>query len=70
MKEDASRVYVMKRVLLLAYFFVLMNWAAVMALYYFLQGREDIWRPQQTGIPDSERQRLSGPPAVDHRSAR
>jgi hypothetical protein len=34
----------MKRALLFPYSFVLMNWAAVAALYYFARGRTQIWR--------------------------
>jgi len=33
----------MKRALLFPYSFVLMNWAAVAALYYFACGRKHIW---------------------------
>jgi hypothetical protein len=33
----------MKRLLLFPYSFVLMNWAAVAALYYFACGRKHIW---------------------------
>jgi hypothetical protein len=33
----------MKRALLFPYSFVLMNWAAVAALYYFARGRTQIW---------------------------
>jgi hypothetical protein len=33
----------MKRVLSLSYTFVLMNWAAVAGLYYFVTGKKDVW---------------------------
>jgi len=33
----------MKRLLSLPYTFVLMNWAVVVGLYYFVTGRKDIW---------------------------
>jgi hypothetical protein len=33
----------MKRLLSFPYAFVLMNWAAVPALYYFITGKKDIW---------------------------
>jgi hypothetical protein len=33
----------MKRALLFPYSFVLMNWAAVAALYYFARGQKNIW---------------------------
>jgi hypothetical protein len=33
----------MKRVLSLPYTFVLMNWAALAGLYYFVTGRRDVW---------------------------
>lgn len=33
-----------KRALLIAYFFVLVNWAAVVALYYFLVDERDVWK--------------------------
>jgi len=33
----------MKSALLFPYSFVLMNWAAVAALYYFARGRKHIW---------------------------
>jgi hypothetical protein len=33
----------MKKTLLFPYSFVLMNWAAVAALYYFARGRKHIW---------------------------
>ncbi len=34
----------MKKAVLLAYFFVLMNWAAVLGLYNFVRGHEDVWK--------------------------
>jgi hypothetical protein len=48
----------MKRALLFPYSFVLMNWAAVAALYYFARGRKHIWHrgaPSIRQIGDSER---------------
>ncbi|MEW6730125.1 MAG: hypothetical protein AB1489_02190 [Acidobacteriota bacterium] len=33
----------MKRLLFLPYMFVLLNWAALLACYYFLCGKKDIW---------------------------
>jgi len=33
----------MRRPLLIAYTFVLMNWAAVLGLYHFVRGHKDIW---------------------------
>jgi hypothetical protein len=33
----------MKRMLSLPYTFVVMNWAAVTGLYYFLTGKKDLW---------------------------
>jgi len=33
----------MKRAFSLPYSFVLMNWAAVVAFYYFVSGRKDVW---------------------------
>jgi hypothetical protein len=35
----------MKNALLFPYSFVLMNWAAVAALYHFARGRTQIWNP-------------------------
>jgi len=35
----------MKSALLFPYSFVLMNWAAVVALYHFALGRTQIWNP-------------------------
>lgn len=34
----------MKRVLLIPYAFLLMNWAAVAGLYYFARGSPDLWK--------------------------
>ena len=34
-----------RKVALLPYTFVLMNWAAVAGLYYFARGFRDIWNP-------------------------
>jgi cellulose synthase/poly-beta-1,6-N-acetylglucosamine synthase-like glycosyltransferase len=36
----------LRRVLFVAHFFVMMNWAAAIALVYFLRGREGVWVPQ------------------------
>ena len=33
----------MKRLVSFPYAFVLMNWAAVAALYYFVTGKKNIW---------------------------
>jgi hypothetical protein len=33
----------MKRLVSLPYTFVVMNWAAVAGLYYFLTGKKDVW---------------------------
>jgi hypothetical protein len=33
----------MRRLLSLPYTFVLMNWAALAGLYYFLTGKKDVW---------------------------
>jgi hypothetical protein len=33
----------MRRVLSFPYVFVLMNWAAVVALYAFITGKKDLW---------------------------
>ncbi len=33
----------MRRMLSLPYTFVLMNWAAVTGLYYFITGKKDVW---------------------------
>lgn len=35
---------IVKKALLIPYVFVLMNWAAVVGLYYFLRGRQDVWK--------------------------
>jgi len=32
-----------KRLVSLPYTFVLMNWAAVAGLYYFVTGKKDVW---------------------------
>jgi hypothetical protein len=32
-----------KRLFSLPYTFVMMNWAAVAGLYYFLSGKKDVW---------------------------
>ena len=33
----------MKRLILLPYTFVIMNWAAIAGLYYFVIGKKDVW---------------------------
>ncbi len=33
----------MKRAFSFPYAFVVMNWAAVVGLYYFVTGRKDVW---------------------------
>ena len=33
----------MKRFISLPYTFVIMNWAAVAGLYYFITGKKDVW---------------------------
>jgi len=33
----------MKRLVSLPYTFVLMNWAAVAGLFYFVSGKKDVW---------------------------
>ncbi len=37
-----------RRVVLVPYTFVLMNWAAVAGLYYFTRGSRNIWNPRHT----------------------
>ena len=44
----------MKRALLFPYSFVLMNWAAVAALYYFARGRKHIWRHATQSVQQSK----------------
>jgi len=39
----------MIRFLSVPYTFVMMNWAAVVGLVYFLRGRRDVWRSCHTG---------------------
>ncbi len=39
----------MKRPLIVAYTFVLMNWAAVLGLYHFVFGHTDIWHRNPRG---------------------
>jgi len=39
----------MKRVSLMAYTFVLMNWAAVAGLYHFARGTRNIWMRSRNG---------------------
>ena len=33
----------MRRLMSLPYAFVIMNWAAIAGLYYFVTGRKDVW---------------------------
>lgn len=33
----------LKKVLSLPYTFVLLNWAALVAFYYFITGKQDVW---------------------------
>ena len=33
----------MRRLVSLPYAFVLMNWAAIAGLYYFITGKKDVW---------------------------
>jgi hypothetical protein len=44
----------MKRALLFPYSFVLMNWAAIAALYYFARGRKHIWHHTTPSIQPRE----------------
>lgn len=37
-----------RKIVLVPYTFVLMNWAAVAGLYYFARGSQDIWNPAGT----------------------
>ncbi len=37
----------LRKVLLMPYTFVLMNWAAVTGLYYFARGCGNLWNPVQ-----------------------
>jgi hypothetical protein len=39
----------MKRSMIVAYTFVLMNWAAVLGLYHFVRGNRDIWHRSAGG---------------------
>ena len=38
----------MKKLLTLPYTFVLLNWAALIAFYYFVTNRQDVWVKTQT----------------------
>ncbi len=38
----------LRKVVLVPYTFVLMNWAAVAGLYYFTRGSRNIWNPRQS----------------------
>jgi len=42
----------MKRVSLMAYMFVLMNWAAIAGLYHFARGTGNIWRRSRYRLID------------------
>lgn len=37
----------LRKIVLVPYTFVLMNWAAVAGLYYFTSGSRDIWNPSR-----------------------
>lgn len=39
----------MKQILNIPCMFVLMNWAAVLGLYYFLRGRKNVWLEYRLG---------------------
>jgi hypothetical protein len=39
----------MKKALLIPYSFILMNWAAVAALYHFARGRKHVWHSAADG---------------------
>ena len=41
----------MKRFVLIPHMFVLLNWAAVVGLYYFIRGRSDVWTQHKSGGP-------------------
>ena len=43
----------MRRLLLIPYSFTLMNWAAIVALYYFTRGRRDLWVPRRRRLQPS-----------------
>jgi len=45
----------MKRVLSLPYSFVVMNWAAVIGLFYFLSGKKDVWFTNKSAHSHKER---------------
>jgi len=38
----------MRRLMSLPYTFVLLNWAALIAFYYFVSGRQDVWKKSHT----------------------
>ena len=39
----------MRRFMSIPYTFVMMNWAAVMGLLYFVRGTRNVWRSCHTG---------------------
>jgi hypothetical protein len=39
----------MRRLVSLPYAFVLMNWAAIAGLYYFITGKKDVWLKGNSG---------------------
>ena len=41
----------MKRIALIPHMFVLLNWAAVVGLYYFIRGRSDVWTQHKLAGP-------------------
>jgi hypothetical protein len=41
--------HTLRNAALAPYTFVLMNWAAVAGLYYFVRGSRDIWNPAGAG---------------------
>ena len=40
--------HILRKAVLTPYTFVLMNWAAVAGLYYFMRGFRDIWKQAGT----------------------
>jgi hypothetical protein len=45
-RRGVNQAGFLRRVLFVAHFFVMMNWAAAMALVYFLRGKEGVWVSQ------------------------
>lgn len=43
----------MKKLLLLPYTFVILNFAALVAFYYFVTGKELVWIKTTTTLPDN-----------------